>query len=59
MHPNAKKMELVTYYWGDKHQRVVKGIALLTLLWMDGKAFVPCDCRVYDKPQGRQSKNSK
>jgi len=31
--PYAQKMDLVTYHWSGKHQRVVKGIALLTLLW--------------------------
>jgi hypothetical protein len=55
--PYAQKMELVTYHWSGKHQRVVKGIALLTLLWTDGKALIPCDFRVYDKPAGGQTKN--
>ncbi len=55
--PYAQKMELVTYHWSGKHQRVVKGIALLTLLWTDGKALIPCDFRVYDKPQGGKTKN--
>jgi len=39
-------------------KRVVKGIALLTLLWTDGRAIIPCDFRVYDKPAGGQSKNA-
>ena len=34
--PYARKMDLVTYHWSGKHQRVVKGIALLTLLWTVG-----------------------
>ncbi len=55
--PYAQQMELVTYHWSGKHQRVVKGIALLTLLWTDGKALIPCDFRVYDKPAGGHSKN--
>jgi len=55
--PYANKMELATYNWSGKHQRVVKGIALLTLLWTDGKALIPCDFRVYDKPLGGQTKN--
>jgi len=55
--PYARKMELLTYHWSGKNQRVVKGIALLTLLWTDGKALIPCDFRVYDKPQGGRSKN--
>ncbi len=50
-------MDLVTYHWSGKHQRVVKGIALLTLLWTEGKALIPCDFRVYDKPQSGKTKN--
>jgi hypothetical protein len=45
-------MELVSYYWSEKHSKVVKGIALLTLVWTDGKALISCDFRVYDKPIG-------
>ncbi len=56
--PDAQQMELVTYHWSGKHQRVVRGIALLTLLWTDGRALIPCDFRVYDKPAGGQSKNA-
>lgn len=55
--PYASRMELVTYHWSGKHQRVVKGINLLTLLWTDGKALIPCDFRVYDKPLGGETKN--
>ena len=55
--PYAKKMDLVTYHWSGKHQRVVKGINLQTLLWTDGKALIPCDFRVYDAPFGGKTKN--
>ena len=55
--PYAQKMDYVTYHWSGKHQRVVKGIALMTLLWTDGQALIPCDFRVYDKPFGGASKN--
>lgn len=55
--PYARRMDLVTYHWSGKHQGVVKGIALLTLLWTAGQALIPCDFRVYDKPQGGQTKN--
>ena len=47
--PYGSRIELVTYHWSGKHRRVVKGINLLTLLWTDGKALVPCDFSVYDK----------
>ena len=55
--PYAKNMDLVTYHWSGKHHRVVKGINLLTLLWSDGEAHIPCDFRVYDKPTGGSTKN--
>jgi putative transposase len=55
--PYAQKMDRVTDHWSGKHQRVVKGIALLTLLWTEGKALIPCDFRVYDQPQGGKTKN--
>jgi hypothetical protein len=55
--PYAQKMDRVTYHWSGKHQRVVKGITLWTLLWTEGKALIPCDFRVYDKPQGGKTPN--
>jgi len=39
--PYARKMELVTYHWSGKHKRVVKEIALLSMLWSDRKALIP------------------
>lgn len=55
--PYARKMDLVTRHWSGKHRRVVPGINLLTLLWTDGSALIPCDFRVYDKPLSGKSKN--
>lgn len=55
--PYARKIELVTRHWSGKHQRVVLGINLLTLLWTDGSAQIPCDFRVYDKHLGGSNKN--
>lgn len=78
--PYARRMDLVTYPWSGKHRGVVKGIALLTLLWTQmpvsprsgvgqariplvyrrqsvPKGIVPCDFRVYDKPQDGKTKN--
>lgn len=42
-------MDLVTYHWSGKHNDVVKGINLLSLLWTNDEARVPCDFRIYDK----------
>lgn len=55
--PHARKMELVTRHWSGRHQRVVLGINLLTVIWTDGKALIPCDFRVYDKPVGGLTKD--
>jgi hypothetical protein len=55
--PYAQDTELVVYHWSGKHHRAVRGINLLTLLWTDGEALVPCDFRLYDKPIGGQTKN--
>jgi len=55
--PYAEKMDFVTYHWSGKHRRVVEGISLLTWLWKDGKALIPCDVGVHDKPQAGKSKS--
>lgn len=55
--PYARKMDLVHHMWSGKHHRVVKGIDLLTLLWTDGDRHLPCDYRLYDKPNDRKTKN--
>lgn len=55
--PYARKIELVTRHWSGKHGQVVLGINLLTLLWTEGEALIPCDFRVYDKPLGGKTKN--
>jgi hypothetical protein len=55
--PHAQKMGLVTRHWSSRHKRVVWGINLLTLLWTDGSARIPCDVRLYDKPWGGQTKH--
>jgi putative transposase len=53
----ARRIELVTRHWSGKHHRVVQGINLISLLWTDGEAHLPCDFRVYDKPHDHLSKN--
>lgn len=55
--PYARKMDLVHHMWSGKQQRVVQGIDLLTLLWTDGDRHLPCDYRIYDKPNDGLSKN--
>jgi DDE superfamily endonuclease len=55
--PHARHMALVTRHWSGKHHRVVLGINLISLVWSDGEALLPCDFRLYDKPFGGQDKN--
>lgn len=56
--PYAKKMDLVARQWSGKHGRVVRGIGLVTLLWSDGEALIPCDCCLYDKATDGLTKNA-
>jgi putative transposase len=55
--PYAEKMDYVTYHWSGKHHRVVKGINLISTLWTDGRALVPCDFRLYNAPKDKLTKN--
>jgi hypothetical protein len=55
--PYARKVGLLTRHWSGKHRRVVQGINLLTLLWTDGEALIPCDDRLYEKAVDQLSKN--
>ena len=50
-------MELVTRHWSGKHQQVVSGINLITLMWTDGDTHIPCDYRLYNKQQDNLTKN--
>jgi len=55
--PYAQKIELVTRHWSGKHHRVVSGINLVSLLWTDGDAHIPCDFRIYHKASDGKTKN--
>lgn len=55
--PYAKKMALVARQWSGKHGRVVWGIGLVTLLWSDGEALIPCDYCLYDKAGDGRTEN--
>jgi hypothetical protein len=48
--PYARNIDVVTRHSGANHHAVVAGIKLLMLRWIDGAAWLPCDCRIYDKP---------
>jgi putative transposase len=50
--PFARHMGLVGYHWSGRHQRVVRGIDLVTLLWTDGDALWPCDYRTVNPAEG-------
>ncbi len=55
--PYAKKIALVHRHWSGKHHAVVDGINLITLLWTEGESLIPCDWRVFDKPNDGITKN--
>ena len=55
--PYASQMGLVTRHWSGKHHQVVQGINLISLVWSDGDAALPCDYRLYNKDQDGLSKN--
>ena len=56
--PYAQQIALVHRHWSGKHHRVVAGINLVTLLWSDGTAAIPCDYRLFDKPVDGLTKNA-
>jgi hypothetical protein len=56
--PYALKMALVTRHWSGKHGRVVQGINLISLVWVDSSCRLPCDFRIYNKGQDGLSKNN-
>jgi hypothetical protein len=47
--PYGPKIELVSWHWSGKHNKVVQGINLVTLLWTDGEKFLPVDFCIYHK----------
>lgn len=53
----ARHIGLVSRHWSGKHHAVVKGINLITLLWTDGDAHIPCDYRIYCKEQDGKTEN--
>ena len=55
--PYARHMALVTRHWSGKHHQVVQGINLVSLVWSDGEARLPCDFRMYHKDQDGLGKN--
>lgn len=55
--PYAEKMELVTSHWSGKHGRVVMGINLISMLWTENQARLPCDFRIYNKVEDGLTKN--
>jgi hypothetical protein len=55
--PYARDMALVSRHWSGKHHDVVQGINLVSLVWSDGDAVLPCDYRLYNKAQDGLSKN--
>lgn len=55
--PYSRRMELVRRHWSGKHRRIVDGIGLVTLLWTDGRRYIPIDYRIADKPRDGKTNN--
>lgn len=55
--PHARRMDLVHRHWSGKHKRTVWGIHLITLLWTDGAAKLPVDCRLSNVANDGVDKN--
>jgi hypothetical protein len=55
--PYAEKTAMVTSHWSGKHHAVVSGINLVSLLWTDGQAHLPCDFRLYNPTEDGLTKN--
>lgn len=53
----AKHIDLVTWHWSGKHKQVVRGINLISLLWTDEEARIPCAFRIYNKVGDGLTKN--
>lgn len=52
--PYSQEMDLVGYFWSGKHHRVVKGINLITLYYVDPQGRgAPVNYRVYDPADGK------
>jgi putative transposase len=52
--PHAKHMGLVGWFWSGRHNRVVRGIDLVTAVWTDGDGLWPCDYRLVDPADAPQ-----
>jgi hypothetical protein len=55
--PFSKRNALASRHWSGKHQAVVFGINLITLLWTNGERAVPFDYRIFDKDTDGLTKN--
>jgi len=49
--PYASQMTLVSRHWSGKHQAVVQGINLISLVWTDRECRQPCDFRLKTRPK--------
>jgi putative transposase len=49
----ARHIGLVTRHWSGKHNKPVRGINLITLLWTDGDRKIPVDYRLFSKADGK------
>jgi len=55
--PYATKIALVHRHWSGTRHAVMDGINLITLAWSEGERLIPCDWRIFDKPNDGITKN--
>lgn len=56
--PHARHVGSVAPFWSGRHQRVVRGINLVSLVWTDGDRLYPTDYRLVDPAtRPKQTKN--
>ena len=49
----ATKIALVMRHWSGKHRRVIQGINLISVAWIDDTGRLRCDFCVYIRDQDR------
>lgn len=53
----SHQIELLTHHGNRKHQEVVKGINVATLLWTVGISIIPLNFRIYDHGYDGKTRN--
>lgn len=55
--PHSRSISLTGIHWSGNHHKMVQGISLVTLVWIDGISTYPLDFRIYHKDSDGKTKN--